>query len=102
MIACMYNRAVWVTDLENYSVDAVLSGMSRLKSRFGQFKPVYSDLGTKLIAAGRLNQSQDEDDPEFEGGQEVRDCQITYQMWFENLGPLKPLGSWEEWNALST
>ena len=55
MIACMYNRAVWVTDLENYSADAVLSGMSRLKSRFGQFKPVYSDLGTKLIAAGRLN-----------------------------------------------
>ena len=71
VIACAYTRAVWVTALENYSADAVLSGMSRLKSRFGQFKTVYSDLGTNLIAAGRLDKSQDEDETEFEGGQSL-------------------------------
>ena len=65
----MHTRAVWVTDLENYFADAVISGMSRLKSRFGQFKTMYSDLGTNLIAAGRLDKSLDEDETEFEGGQ---------------------------------
>ena len=71
VIACMYTRAVWVTALENYSADAVISGLSRLKSRFGQFKTVYSDLGTNLIAAGRLDKSLDEDEKEFEGGQSL-------------------------------
>ena len=64
-----FSRETLVTALENYSADAVLSGMSRLKSRFGQFKTEYSDLGTNLIAAGRLDKSLDEDETEFEGGQ---------------------------------
>ena len=60
-----FSRETLVTALENYSADAVLSGMSRLKSRFGQFKTVYIDLGTNLIEADK---PKDEDETEFEGG----------------------------------
>ena len=69
VVSCAYTRAIWVTALENYSADAVISGMNRLKARFGQFKTVYSDLGTNLTAAGRLDKSQDEDQSDFEGGE---------------------------------
>ena len=64
--SCCYTRAVWVTALENYSADAVISALSRIKARFGQFQTVYSDFGTNLTAAGRLD-STDEEGTVFDG-----------------------------------
>ena len=60
---------MWLTALENYTADAVISGMNRLKARFGQFKTVYSDLGTNLTTAGRLDKSSHEYQTDFEGGE---------------------------------
>ena len=79
VISCCYSRAVWVTALENYSADAVISGLNRLKARFGQFHTVYSDLGTNLTAAGRLDQI-DEEGTVFAGGADL-DKQFPDVTW---------------------
>ena len=79
VISCCYSRAVWVTALENYSADAVISGLNRLKARFGQFQTVYSDLGTNLTAAGRLDQ-MDEEGTVFAGGEDL-DKQFPDVTW---------------------
>ena len=70
VISYCFSRALWVTALENYSADAVISGLNRLKARFGQFHFVYSDLGTNLTAASRLDQI-DEEGTVFAGGKDL-------------------------------
>ena len=85
VISCCYTRAVWVTALENYSADAVISGLNRLKARFGQFQTVYTDLGTNLIAAGRLdNNVQNLDDIQLEGVKDL-EAQFPDTTWKQGV-----------------
>jgi len=60
VVSCCYTRAVWVLALENYSTDSVILGLERLRSRFGNFKTVISDLGTNLIGAAKIDKENQE------------------------------------------
>ena len=73
VVSCTYTRAVSLFALENQSADAVVNALDRHKSRYGQFLQVFSDLGTNLVAAGKLSKpSEVVDEEETLGGEDLK------------------------------
>ena len=59
VISCCYTRAIFIYCLENQSTDSVMKALERHQARYGKIDEVYSDLGTNLVAAGKVSNDSD-------------------------------------------